>query len=72
MNRIVITGWKEGFQKVAFNQYLRAEMGLGLAEAKSIVEAILRGEVVEISAPIDAEATIRTFGLVCSVDEPDD
>ena len=48
MTKVTLTGWNVGFKKVQFNQFLRARWGLGLAEAKTVVDRVLNDERVEL------------------------
>jgi len=48
MIKVALTGWNEGFNKVQFNQFLRDRCDLGLAEAKTIVDRVLRNERVDV------------------------
>lgn len=41
MTTVRFTGWNPGFNKVRMNAILREDGGLGLAEAKQLVDAIL-------------------------------
>jgi hypothetical protein len=50
MNTIRITGWKPGLQTISMIVALRGYANLGLTEAKSIVDRVLAGEVVEVQA----------------------
>ena len=49
MDKILITGWKTGFNKVGFNQYLRRKHGLSIKDAKTITDKILNGERIELT-----------------------
>ena len=48
MTKVALTGWNEGFNKVQFNQFLRDRCNLGLAEAKEVVDKVLRSERVDL------------------------
>ena len=48
MTTVALTGWNEGFKKVQFNRFLRDRCDLGLADAKAIVDSVLRTERVEV------------------------
>jgi ribosomal protein L7/L12 len=51
MTTVTIKGWRVGLRKVSMTQALRTHCGLGLADAKSVTDRVLIGEVVEIQAP---------------------
>ena len=48
MTRVIITGWREGLNKVQLNHLLRLHAGYGLGEAKRAVDTLLAGETVNI------------------------
>jgi hypothetical protein len=50
---IFIHGWMKGFQKVEFTTMLRRELGYPLSKAKSITDAILANEPLELPVPED-------------------
>lgn len=52
-----ITGWREGMQKVSATEVLRDHLGLGLAEAKGLVDAILDG--CELRLEVDADVAVE-------------
>lgn len=56
-NRLLVTGWRRGFNKVEATKLLRGACGYDLAEAKAIVDRILESEPVEIAVPPYAEAS---------------
>lgn len=48
MTKIVLIGWREGFNKVQFNHFLQSRCEMGLADAKRSVDQVLDGERVEL------------------------
>ena len=54
---ITVSGWHEGFQKIAFTRLLRAQFGYGLSEGKSITDRIPQGEVITLQVDEDTAAT---------------
>ena len=68
MPRVHVTGWRYGMQKVSTTRVLREHLGLGLAEAKGITDAILDGKElwldVESSAAAEAlAAALQALGV---------
>jgi hypothetical protein len=51
MARIVITGWRQGLNKVQLNHLLRQHAGLALSEAKRAVDDLLAGERLTFESP---------------------
>ena len=51
MSTVLISGWKTGFQKVAFTRLMKSELGLSLTPAKRITDRIMDGEMVELEVP---------------------
>jgi len=51
MRRIVITGWKIGFQKIEFTKTLRGELGYSLSEAKGMTDSVLDRQAVQVDLP---------------------
>lgn len=46
---LVIEGWREGFNKVAFTKLLQQELGLPLSAAKGMTDQILEGKSIAVS-----------------------
>jgi hypothetical protein len=72
MTKIKLTGWQTGFEKVKFNTMLRERLGMSLAEAKKVVDAILDDESVEVSIPGSEDAIVmlmqaKALGVVCHI-----
>jgi ribosomal protein L7/L12 len=57
MTKVLISGWKIGFEKVQFTMLLRHGLGLSLSAAKDLTEAVLRHEAVELKIP-EAQAEL--------------
>lgn len=75
MPRVHITGWRRGMQKLSTTQVLRAHLGLGMAEAKGLTDAILGGRELrlEVASAVAAEelaAALRELGVEATA-EPD-
>ncbi|MES2460112.1 MAG: hypothetical protein V4671_05980 [Armatimonadota bacterium] len=57
MKKMIITGCQAGFQKINFTKLLQAKLGMALAEAHSVTNAIIelnpggRDEPVEVTIP---------------------
>jgi ribosomal protein L7/L12 len=47
-SKLIIDGWKIGFEKIQFTKMLREELGLGLLEAKTITDTVLDRKRVEL------------------------
>lgn len=60
-NSIIISGWKEGVNSVEAIKSIKKVTGIGLKEAKSIVESVLAGEsiVIEIRDLEKATSTVK-------------
>lgn len=56
MATVEITGWLPGFRKVSCTKLLQSQVGIGLADAKSITDGILNGVPQLIQLPIGIEA----------------
>lgn len=56
MAQVFLDGWRPGLQKISLTKLIRAQAGLGLADAKDCVDRCLEGEVVEIPMPTIAAA----------------
>ena len=61
-----ISGWRPGLRKVSMTEALRSSLGIGLAEAKSITDRVLNGEIVElgVASGVDAEALSSALDLL--------
>lgn len=57
--KVKITGWKEGANKVQTTKLIKSKSGVGLAQAKAVIDSVLRGEAPVFSAGTvkDAEET---------------
>jgi hypothetical protein len=58
MNKIVVTGWKYGFDKIGMNGFLRREFGYSLGDAKRAVDEILDGRPVVLTIDDDSQAIL--------------
>ncbi len=47
MNRVIVSGWNSGFNKIEANKIFRTHLGYDLREAKDAVDAILNGKTLE-------------------------
>ena len=70
--RIHVTGWNPGLNKVAMTKAYQRELGVGLAAAKGMTDALLDGERVEfeVETPERAEtfaAELTALGAVVEV-----
>jgi len=63
MATIEITGWVPGFLKVSCTKLLQAQVGLGLADAKSVTDAILDRRPQLIQLPSDVAANDLAMAL---------
>jgi ribosomal protein L7/L12 len=75
MPRVHVTGWRRGMEKLSTIQLLRAHLGLGMAEAKGLVDAILEGRELRLEAATDGTAeelaaALRELGVEATA-EPD-
>jgi hypothetical protein len=57
MNRVQITGWRDGLDKIGMTKAIRSRSGLDLAAAKSCTDAVLRGEAMIVTVPEPGDAT---------------
>jgi ribosomal protein L7/L12 len=48
VKNITVSGWKIGFEKVAFTKLLRYELGYSLKTAKDTTDTILDGQSISI------------------------
>jgi len=71
MNTVRITGWEEGFNKVAFNRLLRAKTGCGLSDAKRAVDRLLNGEslLIDVEHALEFCKDADALGAMCSLNE---
>jgi len=74
MPNVILTGWKPGFKSVSFIKLLRTQGAAprGLAEAKSLVDALLQGEQFSIDFATESEANsfirqAESLGAVASL-----
>jgi ribosomal protein L7/L12 len=69
MASVTFTGWGEGLNKVELNHLLRRECGLGLAEAKDLVDLLLEGEpfTVKVGSSESAERMVRDAASIHAV-----
>jgi hypothetical protein len=51
MTTVTIKGWRVGLRKLSMTEALRTRCDLGLAQAKSVTDRVLAGEVVALQAP---------------------
>jgi ribosomal protein L7/L12 len=56
MTGLEIHGWVPGFNKVACDKLLKRVLGIGLKQAKDIVDAVLDGEVQVLQLQSKEEA----------------
>ena len=75
MGKIILYGWKSGFNKVAHTNLLRTELGYSLAQSKSITDTVLDGQSVTIEVADDKIERLAfeliELGAKCRVDEID-
>lgn len=53
MTRLVVIGWRPGFQKVAFTKLLHGDLGLSMRRAKDMTDALLAGDGVTLAVGAD-------------------
>jgi hypothetical protein len=76
MTRVIITGWRQGLNKVQLNHLLRRHAGLGLSEAKRAVDDLLAGEGLTFEFPDAGSASafcesVSAIGAIsCATTEP--
>ncbi len=63
-NRLEVSGWKEGANKVATTKYIKEVSGLGLKESKNIVDTALSNEPITFSVSSPAQAK-EAVGVIC-------
>jgi hypothetical protein len=75
LGKIILYGWKSGFNKVAHTNLLRTELGYSLAQSKSITDTVLDGQSVTIEVADDKierlAFELNELGAKCRVDEID-
>jgi hypothetical protein len=49
MKTMTVSGWKTGFQKVAFTELLKHELGFSLSAAKAATDGVLDSQPLEIN-----------------------
>lgn len=69
--RVKITGWESGFNKVEMSRLIRSSTELGLADSKQSVDSILEGNsvILVLNCKSDVEIFLKTargLGAVCS------
>ena len=69
--KIRISGWNVGANKVATTMYIKEVSGLGLQEAKNIVDKILSGEAATFTVHTPDKASeavkvIQGYNFICS------
>ena len=69
-NFVELYGWREGANKVSTTGHIKHIMGLGLKDAKGIVDSVLNGETIsfEVSSQdeaINAVKIIDGYGFNC-------
>lgn len=69
-------GWEPGFRAIAFGKVLRQSLGLGLYDAKRIVDRVGKDEEVIVSVPSaeDADHLVRearALGVRASIRDAD-
>lgn len=63
MHEVLITGSTKGLQVATCTRLLQSSAGLSPAQAKRVVEGVLRGERQEVSAPSASQATLLASAL---------
>jgi ribosomal protein L7/L12 len=69
MAKVLLTGWEEGFKKIATTKLLREHTSLSLSEAKKCVDDCLEGKyvVIEVAGSVEpqflVEEIIKLKGL---------
>lgn len=77
MIQVRLTSWEVGLRKISLTKLLQERAGLGLAEAKCLVDHLLDGKeaVVNMGSSEDAErlvSEIRALGASCIIDSYSD
>ena len=60
MTTVLVSGWKQGFEKVKFTQLLQTTLGYSLSRAKKTTDAVLESERVEFQVADDEANQILT------------
>ncbi len=65
MTTIQIFGWNVGFDKVKFTLLLKSALEYSLSDAKSVTDAIMANETVELQvAEAEVEAVLSSMHLL--------
>lgn len=77
MDKIILTGWNPGMNKVGLAKLLRDGCGLSLSDAKTKVDDILDGQIVEIERYPEKNSEemlkkIMDLGAKCRLDRSDE
>jgi ribosomal protein L7/L12 len=72
MSTIKISGWQQGMRKISLTKLLQERGGLGVKEAKALVDNVLAGREAVLDLPTDHDADvvadeIRDLGAICEV-----
>ena len=72
MSTIKISGWQIGMRKVSLTKLLQERGGLGVREAKDLVDKVLADREAVFDVPSDRNADvvadeIRDLGAICEV-----
>jgi ribosomal protein L7/L12 len=72
LEKIILYGWKIGFNKVAHTKLLRAKLGYSLLQAKAITDSVLDRKSVAIEVAADQvehlALQLNELGVECRVD----
>jgi len=72
-NRVKISGWRIGLNKVGMTNSVRLNTGLSLSEAKAVTDAVLSGETVSVQVPtanaVSFVEQLTTLGAIAHMDE---
>ena len=58
MTKVIVSGWKRGFEKVKFTGLLQASLGYSLSGAKQLTDVVLDGGMIELQVPDSAAEQI--------------
>jgi len=64
-SKLIIDGWRIGFEKIQFTKMLQRELGLCLLEAKTVTDTVLERKRVEL--PIDGQDRDRLAKLAAEL-----
>ena len=69
MATVVLEGWRVGAQKVALTKCIRECTGMGLADAKHAVDALMKGDevVLSVNDDVDLAAMAQRFEALGAV-----